>query len=355
MRGDRPFKNEHPLPVPKLTIRLGKYLFTLLVLGLAVHYLLPQLVTFEHSLRVLKKMSVPFIIGAALAQVLSYMSSGFLIRSLVSTAGRRLPVLKGISMTLASSSVGLVAAGMVGNSAAMYNLMKHAGIKQESALMASWMPSLLNSAALLVFAIMGMVQLILLHELSSGQAVGLGLAVLFLGLFAGVILWGVYNRPTILNYSIKIARRWALLRHRSYSPETTRAAVDRIFFAWDGLRSGKWRSAVSGALGNNSFDILTLYLVFIAAGYRVNPGLLLGGYGLPLLLSKFTFLPGGIGLVEGGMAAIYTGLGVPGATSVVVILTYRIISFWLPTLLGFPLFVYLQHVRRGAGHVYVAK
>jgi len=334
-----------------LTLRLGKYLFTLIVLGLAVHYLLPQLVTFEHSLQVLKKMSVPFIIGAALAQVLSYMSNGYLIRSLASTAGRRLTVLKGISMTLASSSVGLVAAGMVGNSAAMYHLMKHTGIKQESALLASWMPSILNSAALLVFAIMGMVQLILLHELSSGQAIGLGLAVLFLGLFAGVILWGVYNRPIILNYSIKIARRWARLRHHSYSPEPTRAAVERIFFAWDNLRSGKWRDAASGALGNNSFDLLTLYLVFIAAGYRVNPGLLLGGYGLPLLLSKFTFLPGGIGLVEGGMAAIYTGLGVPGATAVVVILTYRIISFWLPTLLGFPLFVYLQHVRRGTDHV----
>lgn len=342
MHSERPLEKERRLHVPELTIRLGRYLFTLLVLGLAVHLLLPQLGTFEHSIQVLKKMSVLFIIGAALAQTLSYMSSGYLIRSLVSTTGRRVSILKGVNMTLASSSVGLVAAGMVGNSAAMYRLMRHAGIKQEHALMASLMPPLLNNAGLLFFAIIGMVQLIFLRELSSGQAVGFGLAVLLLGVFAGVILWGVYNRSAILNLSIKIARGWARLRRRTYSPDPTRAAVERIFFAWDGLGGGKWRGAVSGAIGNSTFDLLTLYLIFMAAGYRVDAGTLLAGYGLPLLLSKFTFLPGGIGLIEGGMVAIYTGLGVPAATAVVVILTYRIISFWLPTALGFPMFVYLQ-------------
>ena len=37
------------------------------------------------------------------------------------------------------------------------------------------------------------------------------------------------------------------------------------------------------------------------------------------------------------MVAIYEGLGVPSAVSVVVILGYRLISFWIPTLLGLPL------------------
>ncbi len=327
-----------------MTIRLGRYLFTLLVLGLAVHLLLPQLANFKHSIQVVRKMSVQLVAGAVIAQVFSYISSGFLLRALVSAGGQRLPAFRSINMILASSSVGMVAGGMVGNSAVMYRLMRHVGIKQEGSLMASWMPALLNNAALLIFAIMGMVQLILLHELSSAQAIGLGLVVLLLGSFAGIILWGVYNRQMIVKYSIRIARRWARFRRNPYSPGPTKAAIERIFLAWDGLRSGKWRGAASGAIGNSAFDLMTLYLIFLAAGYRVSPGLLLGGYGLPLLLSKFTFLPGGIGLVEGTMAAIYTGLGVPGATAVVVILTYRIISFWLPTLLGFPLFVYLQHV-----------
>ena len=42
------------------------------------------------------------------------------------------------------------------------------------------------------------------------------------------------------------------------------------------------------------------------------------------------------------MVAIYTSLGVPGAISVVVILSYRLLSFWIPSLLGFAVAVYLQ-------------
>jgi uncharacterized membrane protein YbhN (UPF0104 family) len=230
----------------------------------------------------------------------------------------------------------------------MYSLTKRAGIRQEGALMASWMPPLLYNAVLLFFALIGMAQLIILHDLSYGQIIGFGLAVLFLLTLAGGILWGEYHRSRIMGLSIRITRNWAGLRRHPYSPEPTMDAVDRIFLAWDGLRSGHWRGAVAGAMGNVLFDLLTLYLVFNAAGYRVNPGVLLGGYGLPLFLSKFTFLPGGIGLIEGAMAAIYISLGVPGATAVVVILTYRIISFWIPTILGFPVFIYLNNARHQA-------
>lgn len=54
-------------------------------------------------------------------------------------------------------------------------------------------------------------------------------------------------------------------------------------------------------------------------------------------------LPGGVGVVEGTMAALYSGLGVQSSIMVVVILVYRMFSFWLPTLVGFPLAAYLQH------------
>jgi uncharacterized protein (TIRG00374 family) len=93
--------------------------------------------------------------------------------------------------------------------------------------------------------------------------------------------------------------------------------------------------------------MLTLYLVFIAAGHPVSPAVLLAGYGLPLLLGKAPLLPGGVGIVESTMVALYTSLGVPNAVAVVVVLIYRFFSFWLPSLVGFPLVPYLQHVAVG--------
>jgi uncharacterized protein (TIRG00374 family) len=97
---------------------------------------------------------------------------------------------------------------------------------------------------------------------------------------------------------------------------------------------------------NTAFDMSTLYFLFVAAGHRVSPGVLLTGYGLPQLLGKVSFLPGGVGIVEGTMTALYDGLGVPDPVTVVVILTYRFISFWLPTLIGWPLVAYLQRAYR---------
>ncbi len=62
-----------------------------------------------------------------------------------------------------------------------------------------------------------------------------------------------------------------------------------------------------------------------------------------MLLGKAAFiLPGGIGAVEGTMLVLYTSLDIPKAICVIVILGYRLISFWLPMLIGFIGFPYLK-------------
>jgi uncharacterized protein (TIRG00374 family) len=45
-------------------------------------------------------------------------------------------------------------------------------------------------------------------------------------------------------------------------------------------------------------------------------------------------LPGGLGGVEGGMIGVFAAFGVDFNLAVVAVLSYRGISFWLPTLPG---------------------
>jgi uncharacterized membrane protein YbhN (UPF0104 family) len=331
----------------RLAVRVWRYLLPLVLLGLAVHVILPQLATLDHSLQVIRGMALWAVALAVVTQVLSYLGSGYLLRTLVAMFGQRLSLACGMMITLATSSVGLVGGGLA-YATATYRWVRSSGASAEGAMLAGWLPNLLNGAVLMVIGVFGLLHLLIGHELSMLQASGFGLTLLVFTFIVGVVLWGVHHRPQLTTLAMRVASRWAALRRRPYDPATTEAATGRLFSAWDTLRTGGWRGPVLGAAVNILFDMLTLYLLFIAAGHAVSPGVLLTGYGLPLLLGRVTFLPGGVGIIEGTMAALYNGLGVPGGVTVVVILTYRFLSFWLPTLLGFPLVPYLQRVSSSA-------
>jgi uncharacterized membrane protein YbhN (UPF0104 family) len=337
--------NESPRPGGRRWLRR---LLTLLLVGLAVHLLLPQIATLEHSLQVIKGMTWWAVGLAAGAQVLSYLGSGVLLQAIAAMTGDRLSVVRGTLITVASYSVGLVVGGMVGSGAATYRWVHGSGVSAEGALLAGWLPPLVYDGALLFVSVFGLLYLLVVHELTTLQALSFGLILLLLSLLAAAIVWGTRHRPQLTNMATRLAGRWAALRRRPYDPAPTQASVGRLFNAWDRMGAGSWRGPALGAAFNTVFDMLTLYLIFIAAGHPVSPAVLLAGYGLPLLLGKAPLLPGGVGIVESTMAALYTGLGVPNAVAVVVILIYRFFSFWLPSLVGFPLVPYLQHAAMGS-------
>jgi uncharacterized membrane protein YbhN (UPF0104 family) len=319
-------------------------LLILLLLGLAVHLILPQITTLEHSLQVIKGMTWWAVALAAGAQVVSYLGSGVLLQAIATMTGDRLSVARGTLITTASYSIGLVAGGMVGSGAATYRWTRGSGVSAEGALLAGWLPTLVYDGALLLVSIFGLLYLLVVHKLTAMQALSFGLVLVILSLLAAAIVWGTRHRPWLTDLATRLARRWAAIRRRSYDPAATQASVGRLFDAWDRLGGGGWRGPALGAALNTVFDMLTLYLVFVAAGHRVSPAVLSAGYGLPLLLGKAPLLPGGVGIVESTMAALYTSLGVPNAVAVVVILIYRFFSFWLPSLVGFPLVLVLQRV-----------
>ncbi|HEY9448365.1 MAG TPA: hypothetical protein VIQ74_06665 [Gemmatimonadaceae bacterium] len=84
--------------------------------------------------------------------------------------------------------------------------------------------------------------------------------------------------------------------------------------------------------------MLTLFLIFVAARHTIRAGVLLAGYALPVLLGRISILPGGLGVLEATMITLYSGLGIPVTVAVLVVLSFR-----LPTFVGFPLAAYLQH------------
>ena len=89
------------------------------------------------------------------------------------------------------------------------------------------------------------------------------------------------------------------------------------------------------------FDISALAAAFHAFGSAPAVPILIMGYFVGMLGNVLP-LPGGIGGVEGGMIGAVAAFGEPAGTALEAVLAYRLVSFWLPTLVGAPAYLALR-------------
>ncbi|HEY2766909.1 MAG TPA: flippase-like domain-containing protein [Solirubrobacteraceae bacterium] len=88
-----------------------------------------------------------------------------------------------------------------------------------------------------------------------------------------------------------------------------------------------------GALAWWGFDICVLWACFHAFGSAPPFTVIWMAYFVGTL-GNLLPLPGGLGGVEGGMIGVFAAFGVDLSLSVLAVLAYRLISFWLPTIPG---------------------
>jgi len=330
---------------PPLKFRILRAVPILIILGLLVHFLLPRLDTIEDSFATLRTLK-PWAIGLSLImEVLSYVANGALLQSVIQLAGERMSLRRAAAIEIGAGSVALVAAGALGFGAAIYKWTRNRGVSADAALLASWLPSMFDAAALVLFALIGAIELLLVHQLSRVTIVALSIVVVLLtALIAGAIALLARN-DWLRAISNRAARLMKRLRPK-WDSSVLIEAVETASDVWQKIRGGGWMRPASCSLMVLAFDLLCLRYAFLAAGHSLHISLLLAGYGVPLLLGRASFLPGGIAVVEVAMTALYGGLGVPASVAVVAVLTYRLISFWLPAIVGIPIAVTLQSPRR---------
>ena len=112
---------------------------------------------------------------------------------------------------------------------------------------------------------------------------------------------------------------------------------DRLVFERNRIRDvlgQRWKAAMLLSSGRLAFDFGTLLATIRATGARPNPSVVLLAYAVAGLLALIPITPGGLGIVEAGLSALLILAGVPGGDAVVATLAYRIISYWLPILVG---------------------
>jgi uncharacterized protein (TIRG00374 family) len=88
------------------------------------------------------------------------------------------------------------------------------------------------------------------------------------------------------------------------------------------------------ALLNKTLLISILFLVFLSFKAPLSIGTLVAGFSVAYLFLIVSPTPSGIGVVEGVMTLVLRSMYIPLGTAVLISLTYRGITFWLPLLFG---------------------
>jgi glycosyltransferase 2 family protein len=325
---------ESALPLPPRK-KLRRHLFLLAFLGVALYLFLPRLAAIQHAFAVFSSLRAPLVVLSVGAQFLSYLGSGYLVRSVVKVSSKPISVIEGALVTIGANSIGTLGGGALGTAGMTYLWLRRRGVNRGAAGLGGWIPILLNLSALAFVSLGGLLVLIQLKKSSTVLVAGSASVALILLVGLGTLLWCLTHREKLDGLVTRITtflskfRRGPAVEHSKI-----KIFVSHLLEGWDALVHGGWRGPALGAVFNIGFDMLTLNFLFWAAGYRISAALLLAGYGVPQLLGKATLILGGAGLVETGMVALYVILGVPKPTAIIAVLGYRLLSFWLPTLLG---------------------
>lgn len=88
------------------------------------------------------------------------------------------------------------------------------------------------------------------------------------------------------------------------------------------------------ALNNFALLICVLAFTFLALGTPFSIGTLIGGFAIAYLTLIVSPTPSGLGIVEATMTAALNTLRVELAAAALITITYRVITFWFPLLVG---------------------
>ncbi|MEZ4557747.1 MAG: hypothetical protein R2854_15100 [Caldilineaceae bacterium] len=233
---------------------------------MALYFLRPPVAVRQNSLHVLGSMPLSLIVLAVTTLLDRQLSRQRLSgQGSVEISGSRVSLLRGITVTLAANSIGLLAGGTVIAAAMTYKWLRAAGVDREGAAFACALPWAFNNALLSILAIAGLIHLLAVHELSLFRGLAFSIILVILIATVGGVAWSTGHRTAATTWAQRIGGRYAALRRRPDDPAQVALSINRFFAGWDLLRQGGWHKPLLGAIVNNGAGALMLFVLFFAA------------------------------------------------------------------------------------------
>jgi len=304
------------------------------VIAAALYLLLPRLVDTEKTLGLVSTADYVLLVLAVVLEVGALLGYANLTRHVLRVLGIPMRLYEVLSVTIGSLAVShLLSAGGVGGWVVTYNALRRREVPHGLVFVAIAAQQFFNYVILWGLFAVALVYLVV----ARGESIaGYLVAILLIALLLWLTGYGIY----LYNHRTRMRRRVAQLArlvNRVTHRETIKEEhiddwLDHLFTGMRRMTSHPraFRRTFLYACGYWFFDLLCLFLTFLAFDFRIGIVYLLLGYVVAYAVGTLAPTPGGLGAVEGLMIALYVGFGVPSATAVAVVLVYRLINFWLP-------------------------
>jgi uncharacterized membrane protein YbhN (UPF0104 family) len=310
---------EHQLHLPRIKLQT---ILMLLVLAVAIHVLLPQVGQFRHSVNAIEAAHFEWLVPALLTTAATFV---FAAVALTAASGRPLPFVPTAEAQLASSFANRLAPGSVGGLGVNERfLCRQGGMSNPEAGAALALNGLagviVHMSALVVTGIAASNDgghAHIPHPRNWELAAGFALVLAVVG-----IVWLIPSLQSRILPALNQA--WAELLQVVRRPT-------------QGLR------LFGGAIGITAAYTATFGLCLIAFHVRISPAQAAVVYLGAAVVSGVAPTPGGLGAMEAALVAGLTHIGIHDGKAVASVLTFRLLTYWLPILPGY---LSLRHLRR---------
>ncbi|MGH7789678.1 MAG: flippase-like domain-containing protein [Candidatus Binatia bacterium] len=277
-----------------------------------------------------------------LFMVASYVTMARSYQGIASAAGCAVPLMEMLKITFVANAMNyLVATGGLSGFAVRMYFFTRLGISSQTAVVISLAQTFMTNFMLLVFVLVGFLYVFQSQTLhGTALVVTTTLLVIFLiaAVLAALLLLHAPLRRRTLFWCAQAAH-WVLHRvvpHRA----PPRTHIWRYQF---NLNRGitfllARKRAMLEPLAWIAVDwfltILILHSAFLTVRYDIALSQVIVGFAVGIVLSFASLIPGGLGVMEGSMAAVFASMGVPFETAVVAVLLFRVAYYLLPLLIS---------------------
>lgn len=229
----------------------------------------------------------------------------------------------------------LVASGGVAGYSLRFLLLKKRGLPIKGVVVASLFHSTLNNLFLFALVPIGLVFLLLNYPLPRGEVIDIGLAAGLLFVLVVLVVLVVFSdafRARVLN---TVSRVWSGITRR----EIEKRLEDFNSTLAQGVGSIRARPLALAlpivlVVSDWAAMVAVLGFCFDALGHLIGPGVLVIGFAVGIAAGLLSMIPGGLGVQEGSMAAVYALLGVPFGQAVLAAILFRVAYYFIPFLVS---------------------